>query len=181
KNNILLQDSRFQELVATYQKTVLQAEEEAENGIVRYLKAQERAEALAVSVTASEKAVQLALTQYKGGLVDFNRIALLELNLVQQQDLLAQAQGNIAMGLIDVYRALGGGWEDRMNPNQTPLPPGPPHLAEPSPVDKDISVPVPDAVPDAEPAPAEPANPGPQSSRKIRIPARGISMIGNIP
>jgi NodT family efflux transporter outer membrane factor (OMF) lipoprotein len=180
KNNILLQDSRFQELVATYQRTVLQAEQEAENGIVRYRKAQERAEALAVSVTASEKAVQLALTQYKGGLVDFNRIALLELNLVQQQDLLAQAQGNIALGLIEVYRALGGGWEDRLNPNQTPMPAGPPRQAEPSPVDPEISVPVPDVEP--QPAPAEPAaNPAPQSNRKLRSPARGISMIGDIP
>ena len=58
--------------------------------------------------------MKIALTQYQGGLVDFNRIALVELNLVQQQDLLAQAQGNIALGLIDLFRALGGGWEYRL-------------------------------------------------------------------
>src|SRR5262249_31261031 len=45
--------------------------------------------------------------------VDFNRVALLEQNLVQQQDLLAQAQGDIALGLVHTYRALGGGWEIR--------------------------------------------------------------------
>ena len=36
-NNIRVQDSRFQQLVASYQQTVLQANEEAENAIVAYL------------------------------------------------------------------------------------------------------------------------------------------------
>jgi outer membrane protein TolC len=34
-----------------------------------------------------------------------------EQTLVLQLDLLAQAQGQIALGLIQTYRALGGGWE----------------------------------------------------------------------
>lgn len=122
KNNVLLQDARFQELVAAYQQSVLKAEQEAENGLVRFLKAQQRSDELEVSVQASEKAVRIALTQYKGGLVDFNRIALLQLNLVQQQDLLAQAQGNIAIGLIDLFRALGGGWEYRLQENVAGIP-----------------------------------------------------------
>jgi outer membrane protein TolC len=33
---------------------------------------------------------------------------------VQELDLLAQAQGEIALGLIQVYRALGGGWQIRL-------------------------------------------------------------------
>ena len=45
------------------------------------------------------------------GTVDFNRVALIEQNLVQQQDLQAQSYGEIAQGLIQIYRALGGGWE----------------------------------------------------------------------
>lgn len=158
KNNIRLQEALFQELVAAYQQTVLKAEQEAENGMVRFLKAQERAAALQVSVTASEKAVKLALTQYQGGLVDFNRIALLELNLVQQQDLLAQAQGNIAMGVIDIYRALGGGWEHRLNPQQSfedlqnfPVP-----ATGPQPVRGQDGIPVP--APAGEPVPVAPAD-----------------------
>src|SRR5690606_7601852 len=73
-------------------------------------------QAMQRSVDAASKAVQLAITQSKAGLVDFNRVALLEQNLVQQQDLLAQAQGDIAIGLVRVYRALGGGWEIRCPP-----------------------------------------------------------------
>jgi hypothetical protein len=33
---------------------------------------------------------------------------------LQEQDNLAVAQGNIALYLINVYRALGGGWEIRL-------------------------------------------------------------------
>jgi len=36
--------------------------------------------------------------------------------LVQQQDLQAQAHGQIALGLVQVYRALGGGWETPISP-----------------------------------------------------------------
>lgn len=182
KNNIRLQDARFQELVAMYQRTVLNAEREAENGLVRFIKAQERATSLETSVASSEKAVNLALTQYKGGLVDFNRVALLELNLVQQQDLLAQAQGNIAMGLIEVYRALGGGWEHRLDPQPAtqayqatpgliPLPPA------------EDGVPVPE--PMAEPVPAAPAAPAAPADKGARLrnfkltDQPGIAMLGD--
>ena len=43
-NNVRLQDARFQELVATYQNTVLSAAQDVENGLVTFLRAQERAE-----------------------------------------------------------------------------------------------------------------------------------------
>ena len=66
------------------------------------------------SVTAARKAVNIVILQYEKGAVDFNRYATIEQNLVTQQDSLAQAKGQIAQGLIAVYRALGGGWEFRM-------------------------------------------------------------------
>ena len=97
-----------------YQQTVLVAGEEAENAIVQFLLSQQQAKKLVVSVTAADKAVAIAVVQYRGGLVDFNRLSLIQQNLVQQQNLLAQAQGNIALGLVQLYRALGGGWEMRL-------------------------------------------------------------------
>jgi hypothetical protein len=51
--------------------------------------------------------------QYKAGTVPFNTVFNLATTQVQQQDNLAVAQGNIALNLINVYRALGGGWELR--------------------------------------------------------------------
>jgi NodT family efflux transporter outer membrane factor (OMF) lipoprotein len=124
-NNSRVQDARFLEAVTRYQNAVLRAGEEVENGLVQFLRAQEEARFLAESGRAAEKAVKVALAQYKGGLVDFNRVSLLEQNLVQQQNLLAQARGAIALGLIQTYRALGGGWQIRCSPCP-PLPAGPP-------------------------------------------------------
>jgi NodT family efflux transporter outer membrane factor (OMF) lipoprotein len=110
-NNVHLQEASFQNLVATYQNTVLTAHQEVENGLVTFLRAQERTKFQAESVEYAEKAVKIALAQYKAGTIDFTRVTQLEQTLVQQQDILAQARGEIALGLIQVYRALGGGWE----------------------------------------------------------------------
>lgn len=112
-NNVRGQDARFRELVATYQQTVLKANEEVENGLVRFLESQEEVRALTESVNAAKKAVQEAVAQYQGGLTDFNRVAVLQERLVQRQEELAHAQGEIAQGLVQVYRALGGGWQIR--------------------------------------------------------------------
>ena len=63
---------------------------------------------------AAERAVKIVVLQYEKGAVDFNRYAVIEQNLVTQQDLLAQARGQIAQGLVATYRAMGGGWEIRL-------------------------------------------------------------------
>lgn len=110
-NNVRLQDAAFRERVVAYQQTVLQAAEEVENGIITFLRSQERVEALGKSVTSARAAEQTVILLYDDGSVDFNRVALIQQDLVVREDLLAQAQGQIAIGLIEVYRALGGGWE----------------------------------------------------------------------
>lgn len=115
KNNVAFQTARFEELVAGYQNSVLQAHVEVENGLVKFLWQQRRAVELADSVEAAQKAVKVAVTLYKAGATDFNRVALLQQNLVTQQILLAVSQGDIAQGLIEVYKALGGGWQLRMD------------------------------------------------------------------
>jgi NodT family efflux transporter outer membrane factor (OMF) lipoprotein len=121
-NNVRYQDAGFQNLVVVYQNTVLQANEEVENGIVTFLRAQERKKILDESVRAGTIARGIATRLY--GRVqgfDFNRYATIEQNLISQQDSWAQAQGQIAQGLISIYRALGGGWEMRFNPPE-PMP-----------------------------------------------------------
>jgi outer membrane protein TolC len=123
-NNVRAQSATFQADVAAYQNTVLTASQDVENGLVTFLKAQEEVKYLEESVTAANKAVTVAIAQYQGGTITFTTLALLQQNLVVQQDLLAQAQGSIALGLIQVYRALGGGWQIRLTDcvaNQQPV------------------------------------------------------------
>jgi NodT family efflux transporter outer membrane factor (OMF) lipoprotein len=123
-SNVRLQDAKFQELVATYQNTVLTAGQDVENGLVTFLKAQQSMKLQADSVDNAEKAVKIALAQYAAGTIDFTRVTQLETTLVQLQDTLAQTRGQIATGLIQVYKALGGGWQIRCTGCQPgPLPP----------------------------------------------------------
>ncbi|MCE5268393.1 MAG: efflux transporter outer membrane subunit [Planctomycetaceae bacterium] len=121
-NNVRYHEARFQELVATYQRTVLQAAQEVEDGLVTFLKAQDRTQHLEKSVNAAGAAVRDMFLPTAIGQpgFDFNRFALIEQNRVTQQDLLAQSRGQIDQGLILVYRALGGGWEIRQNPPEIP-------------------------------------------------------------
>src|SRR4051812_14545798 len=121
-NNIKLQDARFLELVATYQNTVLRANQEAEDGLVLFLRSQERTQFQQKSVDDAVAAVNVALLQYKAGTTDFTTVTQVEQVQVLQQDTLAQAQGEIVSGLIQVYRALGGGWQIRLQGCQDCLP-----------------------------------------------------------
>ncbi len=73
-NNVRVQDARFQQLVTQYQNTVLQANAEAENALVAFLKAQQQVRWLRKSTMAAEQSVELVQSQYTGGLTDFNRV-----------------------------------------------------------------------------------------------------------
>ena len=124
-NNVRLQDARFLELVEAYKQSVLTANQEVENGLVTFLKAQERYQWQKKSVDAGKAALDTVREQWKAGTVDFTRVAQLLQNQVVLEDTLAQVQGEIATGLISVYKGLGGGWEIRCTgcpaPSAAPL------------------------------------------------------------
>ena len=114
--NIGVQDARFQQLVWAYQQRVLVAGREAEDGIITYLRSQERVRALAASAQAAQRTVEITLEQYRQGAVDFTAVFIASSELAVRQDDLASAQGAMAQSLISLYRALGGGWEMRLAP-----------------------------------------------------------------
>jgi outer membrane protein TolC len=151
KNNVRMQVAKTQELIATYQNTVLAAGREVQTPLRGFLRSREQAEDLDRSVKAATAATQLGVQQYRTGTIDFNRVFNLETTQVQQQDQLAIAAGNIALNLVNVYRALGGGWELRYQqddphmgtdtkhadarhaPTEAPAPGGLESLPQPSP------------------------------------------------
>ncbi len=184
-NHIALEDARFQEKIATYQQTVLKAQEEVENGIVTFLQAHQRVLFFGESVEAALKAVKVALAQYRAGTVDFNRVALLEQNLVDQQNNEVQARGEIAQGLIQVYKALGGGWEIRLTGCDPSCMAGAGGVPTPAPAPGSSPVPgsgpVPALTPESLPAPktAPPGPPTPPASRNSSTavpPANGLQI-----
>ena len=111
KNNVRAEDARFQQKVLDYQQKVLHAGEEVESAIVAFLQSQAEAKSLAESVKAADRFAELVLGQYQEGTIDFNRVFNAQETLVRQQDRLATAQQGVAVNLIRIYRAMGGGWE----------------------------------------------------------------------
>jgi outer membrane protein TolC len=112
-NNVRVHDARLQSLIIIYQDTVLRAQQEVEDGLVEFLKAQERIGFLKKSVHAAGRSADLALMQYKGGSADYTTVILAQQSLLGEQDRLAATQGDLPLGLVSVYRALGGGWQIR--------------------------------------------------------------------
>lgn len=113
RNNIRVQELRFQQQITTYENTVLQAQREVEDAMAQFLRSKEQTEQLQQSVNATKRSVELVRIQYKEGETEFNQVFVLESNLVSAQDQLVVAQANIAIGLTKVYKALGGGWQLR--------------------------------------------------------------------
>jgi outer membrane protein TolC len=114
QNNVLAQDAKFQALAIAYQQKVLEANAEVEDAIVGFLESQALVQSLAESVAATERSVEIVVTQYRGGVTDFNRVFNLQSALVEQQDQLSAARAEVAVSLIGAYRALGGGWQIRL-------------------------------------------------------------------
>jgi NodT family efflux transporter outer membrane factor (OMF) lipoprotein len=120
KNNVRVQDARFQQLVVNYQNTVLRAFQDVEDATVGFLRTQEQSVFLADSVEQYKLSVKLSLIQYREGLTSYQRVIDAQRNLAQQEDFFASATGSVGTNLIALYKALGGGWELRLGKDFIP-------------------------------------------------------------
>jgi NodT family efflux transporter outer membrane factor (OMF) lipoprotein len=112
-NNVRLQDARFQELLITYQNTVLTAQQNVEDAVVAFVRSQERAEFLSRATEAAMGSLAHAVDQYRMGTTDFTTVLVVQQSLLSEQDNFASTLGSVASNLVAIYRALGGGWEIR--------------------------------------------------------------------
>ncbi|MFZ2448613.1 MAG: efflux transporter outer membrane subunit [Syntrophobacteraceae bacterium] len=112
-NAVRVEDAKFQELLISYQDTVLRAQQEVEDSLAGFLRAQETADYLAQSALAAQRSLDLAFIQYRQGSTDFTTVLVAQQALHVTQDSFANALGNISGNLVLVYRALGGGWQIR--------------------------------------------------------------------
>jgi len=117
KNNVRVQDARFEQSVTAYQNTALAAAKEVQDGLQGFLRTQQEVGYLQKAVAASDRAVKLALEQYNQGATDYTRVLNTQTALLVQQDALTSARGQVVTNLIATYKALGGGWQLRDGKN----------------------------------------------------------------
>jgi multidrug efflux system outer membrane protein len=110
RSNINLQDALTQQLLASYEQTVLTGVEDVEDSISAYTEEKVRQEALRRSVVAARASNRLVETLYRTGLTDFQNVLDTQRSLFTQEDALAQSTGLVTENLIRLYKALGGGW-----------------------------------------------------------------------
>jgi NodT family efflux transporter outer membrane factor (OMF) lipoprotein len=114
-NQVRVEDAALQTLLVDYQNTVLKAQQEVENGLTSFLQGRDQVDYLRQSVAAANAALGIALLQYNLGTRDFTTVLTAEQNLYTAQNNLAMAEGGVSTGLASVYRALGGGWQIRVD------------------------------------------------------------------
>jgi NodT family efflux transporter outer membrane factor (OMF) lipoprotein len=112
-NQVRVQDAVFEQSVLNYQNTVLVAQKEVEDGLSAFSTSQEALAHLNTAASAAARSTQLSMLQYKAGETTYTTVVTSEQSQLAIDDSVATTQGSVALGLIGIYRALGGGWELR--------------------------------------------------------------------
>lgn len=99
-----------------YKSTVLTALEDVENAVMALRSAQQREQEFTIALDAANNSAILARSQYRAGLTDFVTLNQTEASLLSAQNGLSQAQSDKATALIQLYLALGGGWDSTTIP-----------------------------------------------------------------
>jgi outer membrane protein TolC len=106
-----LTKTQQQEAAIAYHKTVLQAWHDVVNALVAYRTEQERRARLASQIEHSQAALTLARARYSDGVADFTTVLDTARTVLQAQELHVQSTVNVSTDLVQLYKALGGGWE----------------------------------------------------------------------
>lgn len=110
RGQVELSEAQQQELLESYRGTVLRAFADAEDALIIVRYAREREAALQTAATEARRAFALAEAQYRGGAIDLLALLDAQRTLFSADDALAGAKLDRLLGLVALYRALGGGW-----------------------------------------------------------------------
>lgn len=110
QQNLLARTEGETQASIEYEATVLSALREVEDALVAYTQERVRRERLTNASEASQQAADLALQLYNSGLRDFRDVLDAQRSLLTLQDQLAFSRGSVSANLVQLYRALGGGW-----------------------------------------------------------------------
>jgi len=112
-NNVRERDAIFQEAILNYQNTVLAAQKDVENGLSQFHNGRTSTAVLAEAVQSAKTSTSLALARYKAGQTDYTTVLSAEQALLSVELSYTGAQSAAALGAVNTYRSLGGGWQIR--------------------------------------------------------------------
>ncbi|HET8997402.1 MAG TPA: TolC family protein, partial [Acetobacteraceae bacterium] len=101
---------RQQELLANYHKAVVQAFTDVDNALTAWRYTSEQEELQRRAVATAQRAADIARAQLQAGTVDITTVLQAETTLFGDEDTLVQVRLARVQALVDLYKALGGGW-----------------------------------------------------------------------
>jgi multidrug efflux system outer membrane protein len=109
--NVRLTEAQAEELVNTYRRTVQQGFQDVSNALVGHRKAREFRERQALLAASTQDAARLSDLRYRGGATSYLEVLTSQTNFFSAELGLAQARLNELLALVQLYSALGGGWQ----------------------------------------------------------------------
>jgi multidrug efflux system outer membrane protein len=111
RSGVRLAEAQEQEMLLTYQQTIMNAFQEVSNSLVAYQKGREFREQQELLTTAAQDTDRLSKILYLHGGASYLQVLTSENNDFAAELNLAQAQLNERLALVQLYNALGGGWQ----------------------------------------------------------------------
>jgi len=111
KGQYALAQARYDELLANYRKAIFSALGNVEDVMVDMQQTDEQAQRLAVAVDKARRAHEIAKAQLHSGTVSILTVLNTEAALYSTQDALIQARFSHTQALVNLFGALGGGWQ----------------------------------------------------------------------
>jgi outer membrane protein, multidrug efflux system len=111
--NIHVAEEKNRQALYTYQETVIRALKDVEDALTRYRDDRQKNAALRQELTAAQGAEQVAIAQYKAGLINLTSVLSTQGAVLSTRNDLAQSDGALDRDVVAVYKALGGGWGSR--------------------------------------------------------------------
>jgi outer membrane protein, multidrug efflux system len=111
KSNVRLAEAQHEQLLLTYQQSIQGAFRDVSNALVAYRKFREFRIQQEHLLESAQDAARLSEARFKAGTADYLEVLTNETNSFAAELALAQAQGNELNALVQLYQALGGGWE----------------------------------------------------------------------
>jgi multidrug efflux system outer membrane protein len=110
RSQVAVAEARRDEAVISYQRTIREAFREVSDSLVGYRKLGEFREQQALVLASAADAARLADIRYRGGAASYLEVLDADTRRFNAELGLAEAQYSELQALVDLYRALGGGW-----------------------------------------------------------------------